>query len=312
MKLDLSPTGVLVKSPKQVALPDFGVVVQESRHAPGFAGELSDPYAKFHLVIAGQACWESAGEKFLVGPNTLFHIAARVPHRQQDYPNAPVTLLFVHYRPELLPGWLNEELSRRRMLPLDLASAQIDRSRPVRALFQEMLFEQSSQQPGWQTLLQARLLELAVMTARLSQRQPHAATTVFERGDDTASRVANYVVRLQSEFYRATSLEEAAHSVCLSRRHFTEVFRKLTGQTWHRYVHQLRLQHAAKLLAETAQSVTAIAFECGFEDLSHFHHSFRKAFHCAPLSYRNQHLPTQPSSPLTVPKPQRAGATAER
>jgi AraC-like DNA-binding protein len=294
----------LVKSPKRVTIPDFGVVVDESRHAPGFQGELADVYAKFHLVIAGQARWESSGQRYDIRPNTLFHIAAGVPQRQQDLPNAPVTLYFIHYLPGLLSPWLNRELSHRGMLPLDLDSVQIDRARLVRSLFQQMLFEQAARLPGWETILRARLMELAVETARLSQRQAETAVPVFERGNDSAERVANYALRLKSEFYRPGSLEEAAQSVCLSRRHFTALFRKVTGQTWQKYVTRLRLDYAAHLLAETDKSVTAIAFESGFDDLSHFHHCFKAAYDCAPLTYRDQR--NQPASFIEHTKPNAA------
>ena len=278
----------LVRSPKRVTLPEFGVVVDESRHAPGFRGELTDQYAKFHLVIAGRARWESGTQRFDILPNTLFHIAAGVPQRQQDLPNAPVTLYFIHYRPTLLSPWLNGELSRRGMLPMNLDSVQIDRSHLVRSLFQQMLFEQEAKLPGWETILVSRLMELAVVTARLSQRQTDVKLPVFERGNDSAERVANYALRLKSEFYRPGSLEEAAQSVCLSRRHFTALFRKVTGQPWQKYVTHLRLDYAARLLTETGKSVTAIAFECGFADLSHFHHSFKATYDCAPLTYRDR------------------------
>ena len=72
------------KSPKCVALPACGIVVFEARHGPGFLGELKDDYSKFCLLIAGRAHWESGGQRYDVAANTLFHIAAQVPHRQRD------------------------------------------------------------------------------------------------------------------------------------------------------------------------------------------------------------------------------------
>src|SRR5579872_5943901 len=134
----------LVSRPKQVAMPDFGVVVYESKHAPGFVGELKDNYAKFHLVIAGHARWESGGRSHLLGPNTLTHISPGVPHRQHDLPNDPVTLYGIHYRPELLSPELSDALGSSGLLSLDLASGQVNQARQVRALFQEMLFEQDT------------------------------------------------------------------------------------------------------------------------------------------------------------------------
>ena len=160
----------LVRSPKRVRMPEHGVVVFESRHAPGFVGQLKDEYAKFHLVIDGQARWESGENKYFVGPNTLFHIAAQIEHAQKDLPEEPVTLYAIHYHPELLSPQIARDLFRVGMLSLDLSSARVGQSRQVRSIFQEMLFEQETGQTGWEMVLRARLFDLAVLTIRLMQR----------------------------------------------------------------------------------------------------------------------------------------------
>src|SRR5208282_6296874 len=122
------------------------------------------------LVIAGQAQWESGENKYFVGPNTLFHIAAQIEHAQRDLPNEPVTLYAIHYRPELLSPQIARDLYRVGMLPLDLSSARVGQSLQVRSIFQEMLFEQETGQTAWEMVLQARLIDLAVLTIRLMQR----------------------------------------------------------------------------------------------------------------------------------------------
>jgi AraC-like DNA-binding protein len=277
----------LVRSPKRVLLPEHGIVVFESRHDAGFVGQLKDDYAKFHLVIHGHAQWVSGKIKYLVGPDTLFHIGPQIEHVQKDLPKEPVTLYAIHYRPELLPPQLASDLFRAGMLPFDLSSAQIDQSRQVRSIFQEMLFEQATGQSGWETMLRARLFDLAVLTIRLMQRRG-ISEPVFQRGDQSAERIANYALRLKSQFFRPETLDEAARSVSLSRRQFTEIFRNVTGQTWRQYVLRLRLEHALKLLLQTDKSVTAIAFEAGFDDLSHFHHLFKAAYGHSPMHYREK------------------------
>jgi mannose-6-phosphate isomerase-like protein (cupin superfamily) len=59
-------------------------------------------YSKFHLVIAGRAVWEGGGRSYSIGPDTLFHVPAGVPHSVRDLPHAPVILYVVHYQPALL------------------------------------------------------------------------------------------------------------------------------------------------------------------------------------------------------------------
>lgn len=278
---------VLNASPKRVPMPEWGMVVFEARHAPGFFGELKDTYAKFHLLIAGRALWESGSQKYPVSADNLFHIAAGVPQRQRDLPGQPVTLYAIHYQPELLRPDLTRELAAARMLPIDLQGSGTDQARQVRAIVQGMMFEQETRRLGWEALLIARLTDLAVLSLRWSS----GSAIRIDGTDESAARVASYAARLQTEFYTAVSLDEAARSVGLGRRRFTELFRKITGESWRQQVHRLRMKYAAKLLTSTERSVTAVAFECGFEELSHFHHRFKDCYGITPLAYRQQFRP---------------------
>lgn len=280
----ITPEHERVTGARCMPVPEVGLVVFECRHAPGFSASLKDWFAKFLLLIDGHALWESAGRRYSVSRDTLFHIAPEVPHQQRDLPGQPVTLYAIHYRPDLLPAEVRRELSQSGMLPLNLHRAGTEYARRVRTLVQEMMFEQESQRLGWEAVLASRLTDLAVLMVRGSQSR---AFTI-DRSEESSYRVAGYAARLKNEFYAAVSLDEAAHSVGLGRRRFTELFREVTGESWRRYVHRLRMEYACRLLASTERSVTAIAFECGFEELSHFHHSFKAAFGSTPLAYRTQ------------------------
>jgi AraC-like DNA-binding protein/mannose-6-phosphate isomerase-like protein (cupin superfamily) len=293
----------LVVQPKQVKMPEHGLVVFESRHGPGFTGELQNPYSKFHIVIRGRAEWEVAGRKYSVGPDTLFHIAAGVPHRIRDLAHDPVTNYVIHYHPQALE---DNELTVRLAAPpgivlLNLGSPDVHQAAPIRAIFREMLFESDSQQLGWKVLLKSRLIELGVRTLRMMDRRNQHAM-VFQAGSDSLERVTHYALRLKSSFFRPATLADAAKSVHLSRRQFTDVFRKVTGQSWCRYIRTLRLEHAVRLLTNTDKSVIAVAFEAGFEDLSQFHHNFKENYGCTPASYRENHRVNGASSADSVTK----------
>ncbi len=290
----------LVRSPRKVALPPGGVVVFESRHAPGFVGELSDDYAKFLLVVAGRASWEGAGREHLLGPGMLVHVAAGAPHRQRDLPDLPVTLYAIHYRPALLPPAIYQRLSAADMLRIVIGGQSGAGTEQAQAMFQEMLFEQDARTPGWEAILHARLLDIAAIVVRRSALTDASTGEAIE--PDGLARVAAYVGRLDASFFKPANLAAAAEEVRLSRRQFTELFRKLTGESWSRRLLRLRLEHAARLLGAAGRSVTAVAFESGFEDLSHFHHAFRKAYGCAPGEYRSRpgsqsRAPAAPSAP---------------
>jgi AraC-like DNA-binding protein len=289
-------SGERVVRPKVVPLPEFGVAVFESRHAPGFSGRLQDSFSKFLLVIAGQAIWATDKKQVTVERDSLVHVPAGLSHTQEDRPHNPVVLYAIHYRPEVLPDVLVQSLDRQGLLHWNLSRYLPMLGRSFRLDFQEMLFEQGSRREGWEWLLRARLVELAVRTMRNFQSQ-ESGQPLFIKGAESAERVASYTLQLQSQFYLQQNLDDAASAVGLSRRQFTYTFRQVTGQSWKQYINKLRLDHCRKLLLETDKTVTAAAFESGFEDLSYFNHAFKKAFACSPLGLRqNQTTAKTPSA----------------
>jgi AraC-like DNA-binding protein len=82
------------------------------------------------------------------------------------------------------------------------------------------------------------------------------------------------------------SLQSAAKQVRLSPFHFLRLFSSVLGVTPHQYLVRARLRRAARLLIETQQSVTGIALEAGFADLSNFVRTFHRAAGASPGHFR--------------------------
>ena len=68
--------------------------------------------------------------------------------------------------------------------------------------------------------------------------------------------------------------------------HFLRLFSSVLGVTPHQYLVRSRLRHAARLLAETGPSITDIAYDVGFGDLSNFVRSFHRAAGVSPRRFR--------------------------
>ena len=81
-------------------------------------------------------------------------------------------------------------------------------------------------------------------------------------------------------------LDDAASVVGLSPFHFLRLFKRVLGVTPHQYLVRSRLRHAARLLSEGKQSITEIAFDVGFGDLSNFVRSFHRAAGVSPRDFR--------------------------
>jgi transcriptional regulator GlxA family with amidase domain len=59
------------------------------------------------------------------------------------------------------------------------------------------------------------------------------------------------------------------------------------------YVNEFRLAHAARLLADTDESVANIATQSGFIARSNFYRAFQRIYGQSPIEYRTLHKSTQ-------------------
>ncbi|HWB32779.1 MAG TPA: AraC family transcriptional regulator [Acidobacteriaceae bacterium] len=85
---------------------------------------------------------------------------------------------------------------------------------------------------------------------------------------------------------RDITLLHLAAECGLSTRHFARAFRQSTGLTPHRWLMQHRVEHARRLLANRALSLTEVALACGFADQSHFTRAFTAAVGITPGAFR--------------------------
>src|SRR3989440_10031936 len=76
-----------------------------------------------------------------------------------------------------------------------------------------------------------------------------------------------------------------ARAARLSTAHFSREFRRVFGETPHRYLLTRRLERAAALLRNTDRSVADICLMGGLSSVGSFTASFRRAFGLSPTAH---------------------------
>jgi AraC-like DNA-binding protein len=112
-----------------------------------------------------------------------------------------------------------------------------------------------------------------------TQKSPQATARDRRRAVETA-------LWIDAHSHHAIELEHAAGQAGLSLFHFLRLFSGVLGVTPHQYLVRSRLRHAARLLAEGERSITDVAFDVGFGDLSNFVRTFHRAAGVSPLRFR--------------------------
>jgi AraC-like DNA-binding protein/ligand-binding sensor protein len=86
------------------------------------------------------------------------------------------------------------------------------------------------------------------------------------------------------------SLSQVAKAVNMSSYYFCKMFKKVTGINFTDYVARVRIEKSKNLLLNPNLRVSEIAFEVGFQSLTHFNRVFKKILGQSPTDYRAQLL----------------------
>ena len=91
---------------------------------------------------------------------------------------------------------------------------------------------------------------------------------------------------IQQNYKGKILLREFGEQFHLSEKYISRYFKEHFHITLSQYVTYLRLEHAKQMLQETDISVTEVAMQSGYQNISYFIRSFKKTYGVSPLKYR--------------------------
>ena len=103
-------------------------------------------------------------------------------------------------------------------------------------------------------------------------------------------KVKNYISKNYMDDLRLPQLASLAG---MSSSAFSRFFKLHTGRNISEYIIDLRLGYAARMLVDTAKSISEIGFDCGFNNLSNFNRIFKKKKGCSPSEFRENYHKTR-------------------
>lgn len=116
----------------------------------------------------------------------------------------------------------------------------------------------------------------------------------FSYEEESVNKVIpNWLFKLKSEMEQKENFTAGIskmYELCeRTPEHLSRSFKKYFNESPTDYITNLRLNYAANLLSNSDEDITNIAMDCGFENLSHFYHLFRKKFDTSPKEFRLKH-----------------------
>ncbi len=103
--------------------------------------------------------------------------------------------------------------------------------------------------------------------------------------DEKINRVYEFTIK---NFRDDITLDRVARIAYLSRSPFCRYFKTRTSKTYSRFLAEVRIGYACKLLIEDKLNVSEICYDCGYRNLSNFNRHFKHITGMTPSDYHHR------------------------
>lgn len=296
---DLTPDELAMKEGRASADYDYnafsfeesvfepGNIVHILRHLKYDRHELhSHRFFEIICQVAGEGRAVISGEQLRLVPGKICVLSPGVVHRVEVFSDDAI-LLKIILRKTDFDSIFRQLLRSDTLLASFFSSALYDENcgwlsfdaddPEITGMLLRMRYHEVREAPTDPMMKEALLTQLL---CTLVDR--HAGTVNTSSG---LSRRGKLIARIRAE-YRTVKLDELAEEFHLTQSYLSRVIRQETGQSFTELIENLRLDHAARLLATTKMPVEQIAVEAGFGCREFFHRKFKERYGVPPSVWR--------------------------
>lgn len=268
--------------------------------------ELPYHYPYLHRHKEAQLTWVQQGEGTLIAGNNMhaytageiYYLGANLPHLFKSNPEyfkadhpAAVKALTLFFNPD---GVLSALLELPEMKALKLFLQQHQQGFKIPAgcfdrVSQAMHAVKSASGPEKLIGFIRLLNELLAIPGKLEALSGHGSLPgITETEGIRIGNIYNFIMQHYSE---PITLEDVAKAAFMTPESFCRYFKKHTGHTFISFLNEVRISEACKkLTAHRFESVSAIAYRCGFKSITNFNRVFKSLIGNSPREYLDNYL----------------------
>jgi AraC-like DNA-binding protein len=132
------------------------------------------------------------------------------------------------------------------------------------------------------------ILEILAGTKEYHYISSKAYDDAFDQNEtDRLNTVYEYTFK---NFRKKVMLEDMADLLHMTPTSFSRYFTMKNNKPFSRFISEIRIKHACKMLTETDESIAQICYDCGFNTLSNFNKQFKEIMLKKPTQYKKEFM----------------------
>ncbi len=258
------------------------------------------------LVAKGALSISAGGSNITAKKGSGIFINTEILHSMKNGEDSPCLLHSIVFHGRLVGGGIDSifwqkylrPLLNSASIPFVLLNPNIKWQEEALILAERTWQDCAGEAPGYEFSVRStlsRILYLLFSHCPLSETKEPSKKALRE-----SERIKIMLQYIHSHFSEELTVPQIAQSALISDSECLRCFKNTIGTSPIRYVKQYRLQRAAELLSSCAITITNVAAQCGFQEMSYFARAFREFYHISPSDYRKRHIlsksPLMPSS----------------
>lgn len=148
-------------------------------------------------------------------------------------------------------------------------------------ILERLIAEPQTRETGWERLVLAKFGELLVLYERIRETTPR-----LDGSNAHYRQLMRAMQCIESNLDRELMLEELAEAAGMSAGSLSRQFKLVTGLSPMEYARSQRMARAAELLKDPSLSVSGVARDMGFSDISVFSRQFKQITGMSPSEFR--------------------------
>ncbi|MBO5270763.1 MAG: AraC family transcriptional regulator [Clostridia bacterium] len=228
----------------------------------------------FTVIMDGTEYSFSAGDLILFCSNVLHHVTTGSDAKNSYYViKIPPSLLLDLSADGQGASYAMRFSVGRRDLPFLWRADALENS-PIASALRALIAEYTADGYAREIALKLRAADLllAILRDGAEARESDGDAS----GNEITGRIYAALLYMRRHFAEDIDVRSLATRMGVSYSYFSRSFGHITGQSFKEYLNLTRVNHAERLLRTTKKTVTEIAAECGYNNVSYFIAVYRR------------------------------------
>lgn len=127
---------------------------------------------------------------------------------------------------------------------------------------------------GYEIIISSLMTAVLAYINRLSDGKNKSAHNNTDKND----KMRSVIIYINEHLTESFSLDDLCRLTCLSRTHFSRIFKSFTGKSLFEYINHMRCQYARNLFSTGKYTVAECAEKAGYNNIPYFSRKYRQIY----------------------------------